>query len=184
LIGHVSCLCLTHVACCQQDAFVEQDAYVESQGNPFFSDDFHSPPALESDLCISQESSWAAGAVPQQDVLARGPHPSPLSQHQYTESVRYGQTIQTPTSQSHASTSPGSPHNGAQLDIFGASMAAQHAWQQLGTQQPPGNEGHMFPGNGQVTFPAEDPWASTYPVGSRTLVYVNLQQSHSVCWRN
>lgn len=148
--------------------YLLQDA--QSQANPFFSDEAISPPAMRSNLCISQQSSWDAGAIPRHDgpVQLLPQHNSPLSHttaHHYREAL-CGRALQTPRSQSQASTSSGSPHHVAQLDMCGASMAAHmhHAWQ---GHHPPGNErGHMPLGHviGQGVYPPDDYRASAYQV--------------------
>jgi hypothetical protein len=109
---------------------------------------------------ICREPSWTNGTVQHQDVPVRGP-PGTLS-HEYREPVHYVHSLQTPRSQSQTSTSSSSPHhNVAQLDMFGAAMAA-NAWQ--GPRQPPAHEHSCMPLPGQAVYHLEEHRAPAYQV--------------------
>lgn len=140
-----------------------------SQGNPFFSDVVSSPPAMHPNRCVSPEPSWNVGVIAKHDAPVRElpQHNSPLARR-YREAALCGQALQTPRSQSQASTQSGSPHKVAQPDMCGASAAA-HMHPVWHDRQPHGNEqGHMplvhVPGQGvgQGMYPPEDYRAPAY----------------------
>jgi hypothetical protein len=152
-----------------------QDARETTQENPFFSDDVSSPPATLSDP--RKLSSWINGTGPQQEMPLRG---LKTPSYPHMEPVHFGHSIQTPRSQSQASTSSNSPHHTLpQLDMLGATMA-MNAWH--GPCQPHLKEHACTPWPGQGVYSPQDHRAPPYQVcHSVSMLFVCSRNNTETC---